>query len=226
MRPDAVLMELDGILIDTFAARRVAIADAMRLHGVELTDTEYWEWCAGWPTAQAIAGIARERRLALDATDLELATVRADRALAHSLSKGTMLADGARSAVERLATRHRLAAVSRLRRTDISAVLDLARLEHAFAFVIGAEDATDDKPHPAPYHLALRRLGRYRGGAVGTVVALENGAAGIRAAQAAGLPCIAVGPQPAHIALEASAYVPSLADLDPTSLATLLDPLP
>jgi beta-phosphoglucomutase-like phosphatase (HAD superfamily) len=224
MRPDAILIELDGIVIDSFATRQQAINDALRVHGIELADAEYWEWCAGWPTPRAITSIARERRLPLDATDLELISARADRAFAQALSKGTVLADGARSALERLASRHRLAGVTRLRRSDVAAILDLARLEHAFAFVIGAEDAAADKPDPAPYHLAVRRLGRYRGGSHGTVVALENGAAGIRSAQAAGLPCIAVGPQPAHIALEASAFVPSLAVLDPASLAALLDP--
>ncbi|MBL8960461.1 MAG: HAD family phosphatase [Gemmatimonadetes bacterium] len=224
MRPDAILVELDGIVLDTFAARRQALSEALRVHQVELTDAEYWDWCAGWPAARAIEAIARERRLPLDATDLELLRLRAERALTASLGKGTILADGARSALERLAARHRLAGVTRLRRADVAPILELARLEHAFAFVIGAEDATADKPDPAPYHLAVRRLGRYRGGSSGTVVALENGAAGIRSAQAAGLPCIAVGPQPAHIALEASAYVPSLAMLDTATLATLLDP--
>ncbi|MBK8248140.1 MAG: HAD family phosphatase [Gemmatimonadetes bacterium] len=224
MRPEAILVELDGIVIDTFAPRRQALNEALRGHQVELTDAEYWDWCAGWPSARAIEAIARERHLPLDATDLELARLRADRALAASLGKGTMLADGARSALERLASRHRLAGVTRLRRADVAPILELARLEHAFSFVIGAEDATADKPDPAPYHLAVRRLGQYRSGSSGTVVALENGAAGIRSAQAAGLACIAVGPHPAHVALEASAYVPSLAMLDSASLAALLTP--
>ncbi len=224
MRVDALLIELDGIVVETFAARREAMAAALGIHGVTLTDDEYWEWCAGWPTATAIAAVARERHLTVDATDLELATLRADRHFAHSLTRGAMLADGARSALERLAARHRLAVVSRLRRPDIEAILEMARLDHAFAFVLGAEDAPAPKPDPSSYHAAARRLGRYRGGATGTVVALENGAAGIRGALAAGFPCIAVGPQPAHIALEARGWVPHLAQLDTTSLQSLLDP--
>jgi putative hydrolase of the HAD superfamily len=224
VRANAILLELDGVVIDTFAARRDAIEGAMRKHGVSLTDAEYWEWCAGWPTAGAIASIVRERELPLDATDIELATLRADGALTQSLGKGTMLTDGSRSALERLATQHRLAAVSRLRRSDVAPLLDLARLDHLFAFVIGAEDVPGAKPDPAPYLAALQRLGGFRGGGGGSVVALENGAAGIRSAVAAGLACIAVGPQPAHIALEAAAYVPHLAALDASSLAALLGP--
>ena len=224
MRIDAILLEVEGIVVDTLVARREAIADSMRPHGVTLSDAEYWEWCAGWPTASAIATIARERDLPLDATDLELAALRADRAFATSLSKGTTLADGARSAIERLSGRHRLAVVSRLPRSVVEVILELARLDHAFAFVIGAEDAPRAKPDPAPYHLARQRLGRYRGGASGVVVALENGAAGIRSARAAGFPCLAVGAQPAHVALEAVGFVPHLAALDTLTLATLIDP--
>ncbi len=224
MRIDAVLVEPDGIVLDTLAPRREALNGALAEHGAAVDDTEYWEWCAGWPTSMAVRSVARERALNLDETALDLAVLKADRAFANYLAKGSVLVEGARSALERLAARHRLGAVSRLRRADLEAVLSMGRLEHVFSFIIGDEDASPAKPHPASYHAALRRLGRFRGGAPGSVVALENGTAGIRAAMAAGIPCVAVGPHPAHIALEAAAYQPSLAALDPASLAVLLDP--
>ena len=56
------------------------------------------------------------------------------------------------------------------------------------------------------------------------VIALEDGTAGIRAARAAGVRCIAVGPIPAHIAIEADAYVTSLAGQTARSLDLLSRP--
>jgi len=42
------------------------------------------------------------------------------------------------------------------------------------------------------------------------VVALEDGAAGIRSAKSAGLRCAVVGSLPVHLAVDADALIPSL----------------
>lgn len=222
MRIDAVLVEFDGVVADTFSARRMAVDRALLDLGLSLTDDEYWDCCAGWPTSQAVRAVARTRRLGLDATALDLLALRMDRAYSSLVGKGVVLVEGARSALERLAGRARIAAVSRLRRSDVESLVSLAKLDHVFSFVIGEDDAYPPKPDPAPYQAALRRLDRFRGGPAGTVVALENGVTGIRSARAAGLPCVAVGKQPAHVAIEAEAYVQSITGMDITTLTALL----
>jgi len=219
---DAILVEFDGVVADTFHARRSAIDRTLRDHEVSLSDAEYWEYCAGWPTSEAIRAVARKFQLALDETALDLLALRVDREYSAQVGKGVVLVEGARSSLERLAGRARVAAVTRLRRTDIEALVSLARLDHVFAFVIGEEDAFPPKPDPAPYQAALRRLDRFRGGRQARIVALENGVAGIRSARAAGLPCVAVGEQPAHVAIEAEAYVHSIAGMDLAALGALL----
>jgi beta-phosphoglucomutase-like phosphatase (HAD superfamily) len=219
---DAVLLEFDGIVADTFGARRTAVERALVEHGVTLADEEYWELCAGWPTSEAVRAVARQWKLQLDDTALDLLAFRVDRVYSAEVGKGVLLAEGARAALERLAGGARLAVVSRLRRTDIEALVALARLEHLFSFVIGEEDAYPPKPDRAPYLAGLRRLERLRGRSEGIVVALENGVAGIRSARGAGLPCIAVGPQPAHVAIEAEAFAQSIAGLDLDVLQALL----
>lgn len=222
MKVDAVLLEFEGIVVDTQAARRDALVDAFGAHGVALTTEDYWDCCAGYPMPTGIRNLAASRALTLDDTALDLITLRAERTLGQYLAKGALLVDGARSAIERLAARHRLGVVSHMRRADIESIIALARLEHAFAFVVGSEDTTRAKPDPAPYALAMQRLGRFRVGEATTVAALEFGIAGIRAARAAGLPCVAVGALPMHVAMEATAWIPSLNDLTSTDLATLI----
>jgi beta-phosphoglucomutase-like phosphatase (HAD superfamily) len=229
MRIDAVFVEFDGVVADTWHARRHAVDRALVEYGVSLTDTEYWELCAGWPTLGAVRAVADHKGLSLDDSALDLLALRIDRVYSSQIAKGVLLADGARSSLERFAGRSRLAVVSRLRRADVESLLTLARLDHVFAFVIGDEDAFPGKPHAAPYAAALRRLDRFRGRASGTVVALEHGLAGIRAARSAGIRCVAVGTQPAHVAVEADAFVPSIAGLDIETIGALLstpEPLP
>src|SRR5205085_10815451 len=86
----------------------------------------------------------------------------------------------------------------------------LAGLDTTFTIVVCADDTLDVKPAADAYQLALERLKRQRPFARGAVLALEDGAAGIRAARAANIRCAAVGPLPAHVPMEADASVPSL----------------
>jgi beta-phosphoglucomutase-like phosphatase (HAD superfamily) len=56
------------------------------------------------------------------------------------------------------------------------------------------------------------------------VVAIEDGLAGINAARAAGIATVVVGDVPAHVAIEADGYIPSIAGLTPDSLLSLVAP--
>lgn len=224
MRVEAVLMEFEGVIADTFHARRDALAEALAREGVVLSTDEYWDLCAGWPSAAAVRALAQHRQLHLDETALDLLALTADRAYTAHVGKGVILIDGARQALERLSSRARLAVVSRLRRSDLDALISLARLDHVFSFVIGAEDSSPGKPDPRPYRIAIERLGRLRHDSAGAlpVVALEDGIAGIRSAHGAGLPCIAVGKLPPHVAIEADAWLESITGLDIRAIDTLL----
>lgn len=224
MRVDAVLMEFEGVIADTFHARRDALAEALAREGVVVSPDEYWELCAGWPNSAAVRALAQHRQLDLDETALDLLALNADRAYTAHVGKGVVLIDGARQALERLAARARLAVVSRLRRSDLDGLISLARLDHVFSFVIGAEDSSRGKPDPRPYRMAVERLGRLRRDTDGSrpIIALEDGIAGIRSAHGAGLPCIAVGRLPPHVAIEADAWVDSLTGLDMDAIETLI----
>lgn len=224
MNIDAVLLEFEGVLADTAYVRREAITTAFADAGVRLSEAEYHSICAGWPTWNAVRSVAVERKLALDETVLDLIAHAAERAYSAHVGKGVVLVDGAHAALERLASRARVGIVSRLRRSDLEVLISLGKMEHVFAFVIGAEDAAPGKPEPFPYQRALDRLSRLapERGARRRVVALEDGVAGIRSAHRAGIECIVVGDVPPHVAMEADAWIESLTGLDPDMLDSLL----
>ena len=224
VRIDAVVLEFEGIVADTFRAHREALAAALATEGIVVSDDEYWDLCAGWPHSAAVRAVVHQRQLALDETTLDLLALAADRAYTAHVGKGVILVDGARTALERLAARARVAVVSRLRRSDLEVLISLAKLDHVFTFVVGAEDASPGKPDPRPYRVALERLGKLRRTPLGVtpVVALEDGVAGIRSARAAGLPCIAVGQVPPHVAMEADAWLESITGLDLGTINALL----
>lgn len=220
---DAILMEFEGVLADTAPARRDALLSVLGEDGLTISRAEYRESCAGLATPDAVRAALRRRGVLVDETALELLTLRVDRAFTAHVGKGIVLVDGAREAVDRLASRARLGIVSRSSRRDVEFVLSLAQMEHAFACVIGMEDAVPGKPDAAPYRAALGRLERRRPiPPEGVVVALEDAVGGIRGAHAAGLRCIAIGDLPAHVAMEADAMIPAITGLDVATIEALI----
>lgn len=221
---DIVLVELEGVIADTGDARRDAICASLRADGVMLPDSEYRDLCAGLSFEEAARAAFRGVGRARDETAIALAAHRAERAYRAYIGKGLTLVEGARETLERLHETVRLALVTRSPRNDAMFVLSLARIEHLFSCVVAQEDAPS-KPSPEPYRLALSRMQRARARVVrGTVVAIEDGLAGITSARAAGIATVVVGDVPAHVAIEADGYIPSIAGLTAESLLSLVAP--
>jgi beta-phosphoglucomutase-like phosphatase (HAD superfamily) len=220
---DAVLLEFEGVIADTGVARREAMAYVLAEEGLRLSDEEYREACAGQPTTEAVRAALERCGVTMDETGRELLALRVDRAFSNHVGKGVVLVDGAREAVERLASRVRVGIVTRASRRDVEFILNLAQMEHIFACVVGTEDAYPPKPDAAPYRSAMRRLERRRPMPVdGIVVALEDSLGGIRAARDAGLRCIAVGDLPMHVAIEADALITAITGLGHTEVESLV----
>jgi len=84
--------------------------------------------------------------------------------------------------------RAELAIVSGAARAEIESVLGAAELTLIVSLVVAAEDVAAGKPDPAGYIRALELLDRRADEAL----AFEDSAAGVAAAKAAGLYCIAL----------------------------------
>ena len=217
----AVLLEFEGVIADTMDARRSAMAASLADEGIVLTDSEYAEHCLSVPIRTAALAALALRDIRDDATRVDLATTRAARRFADLVETGVTLVDGAVRLIESLHGQARLGIVSRASRREIEPLLSLAGIEHAFEFVITDDDPFLPKPSPASYEGALERLARRREVGWHNVVALEDGRAGIRAAKAAGLRCGAVGPVPAHLAMDADALLPTLVGQTATTIDAL-----
>lgn len=207
---DAVLLELEGVVFDTRELRRLSLRDALLEHGLAPTiDPDAIDGAT--PRA------AVERSLALQSVDHDdvlvgILTDRVERAFSkHLATSGAALCDGAYAFVENAAASARLAIVTSSRRSDVDTMLRLAALADYFSVVVAAEDVLEDKPSSEAHRLALGRLSKQRPVTLKRTLALEHGLVGIRAARNAGITCVAIGPLEAHIAIEADAYVPSLA---------------
>ena len=212
MEVPVLLFEFEGVLADTAAYRAAALREAFRADDIDLTDT-LSEEAAGYPTEAAVRRVRRAVGAPADETAVELCRLRAERAFAARAGKGISLQPGVREALERLSTHARCAIVTRASRREVEFALELAGLEGIFRPVIAVEDATPPKPAGTPYFAALARIGQLFPGQQLRALAVEDSLVGVRAARSAGLGSIAVGPMPAHEAVEADVWLESLDDL-------------
>ncbi len=216
----AVLFELDGVLIDTWAARKESLAAAFAAEGLEGSATlDGYDVSDPFDDVARTVVAARSRAgdptaRALDDTAVALVALRAERAYAARLAAGVTLADGAREAVESLGAAWRLGVVTAWRRTEAERALALAGLDGSIRFVVAADDGPGFASAVSRFARAVARLQRGRTPDPGDVAALVAGNRGITAARAAGARAVLVGEQA------------PLRGLTPTRLTAALDRAP
>ena len=144
-----------------------------------LSEDEYYAELAGLSDAEII-------RLWLGRDDGALLDQKTARY--QELADGSTVSDEARAAVREAAGRAHLAVVSGSSRAEIEPVLEAAGIRECFETIVSVEDVERGKPDPEGYVRALGLLGIEAAEAA----AVEDSAAGVAAAKAAGVYCAAV----------------------------------
>lgn len=182
--PDAVLLDMDGTLVDTEGFWWDAEVEVFAALGHTLADA-YREVVVGGP-------MTRSAGYLIDVTgaDISLDELKdlLNAAFLRRLEQGVPLMPGARRLLTELAA-HQVptALVSASHRTVIDRMLSSLGPEH-FAFTIAGDELPRTKPHPDPYLTATARLGADPG----RCVAVEDTATGVASAEAAGCWVVAV----------------------------------
>ena len=152
-------------------------------HGRPLTEEQYYGRLAGLSEEAIIGGW-----LGVDGPLLgSLVAERIDR-YARAAADGSTVSEPVRDAVRFAAARVPVAIVSSAFQAEIVPVVAAAGLTAELTTIVAADDVERGKPDPEGYLLALERLGSQ----ASEVVAFEDTEAGVAAAKAAGLRCLAV----------------------------------
>lgn len=181
----AVVFDMDGLLLDTEVVWQAAEEALFAAHGEVFTRED----------KMAVIGTAFETTALYFADRLGYPPERgADLVdemvehMAEALQRDVAGRPGALELVARLRGRLPLALASNSPRRLVDAALATAGLTDVFDVIVTSDDVARSKPEPDIYVLACRRLGF----APGEVLALEDSAAGVASAKAAGMACIAV----------------------------------
>jgi beta-phosphoglucomutase-like phosphatase (HAD superfamily) len=213
---DAVLFDLDGVLVDTepwwdevrtaFAAahgRPWGPADQAAVMGAN---------SPGW------ARIMRERLGLHDMAEDEILAAVVDGVLACYRNRKPPRVPGAPEAVRRIAASRPVAIASSSHPAVIRAAVDALGLGDVLGAIISSDEVEHGKPAPDVYLLAARRLGV----APGRCLVVEDSINGVRAGRAAGMAVVLVpspSVPPAGDARDlADLVLDRLADLDPDAI--------
>jgi mannitol-1-/sugar-/sorbitol-6-/2-deoxyglucose-6-phosphatase len=219
---DAVILDMDGLLIDTEPVWRIAESAVFAGLGISLSEHDLLD-STGRPIDEVIRDWRRRRRPGggqdSQVTDAEVAGRITDHVIAHVMAGGQPM-PGVTAAITRFG-RYRLALAiassSPLRLID--AVCDRLGLGGIQVRCSGLDEVRA-KPAPDVYLTAAHKLGVAPAGCL----AMEDSPHGIAAAKAAGMRCVAV-PDPLLIGDpgygEADLVLSSLTELDDTALRLL-----
>ena len=182
----AFFFDLDGTLMDTEVLWIRAIRDYLLTHGVVCTQEETTALVYGRSWNDVYAEIAR--RFPHVATGID--RVGAELRVCHRRlrTESDVRIVGSVELLVRLAAEYPVAIVSGSPRADIADGVALMGVEPFVRFFLGAEDYRPGKPDPACFLLAAQRMQVEPA----ACLVFEDSAAGVRAAKAAGMSCVAL----------------------------------
>jgi HAD superfamily hydrolase (TIGR01509 family) len=186
LRPfSAVVFDMDGTLLDTELVFKEIVWDVSRTLGFTMTETIHL----------GMVGTSHEatRQLLVESYGVsfpyELFNEECGRIMTSRMQQAVPVKAGVPEFLGDLKARGIPMAVATSSRSRAATVnLGLAGLFDLFDSVITRDDVINPKPHPEPYLLAARRLGRKPA----DCLAIEDSQAGIRSAHAAGMQTVMV----------------------------------
>ncbi len=208
--PSAVLLDLDGTLVDSEPAHRAAWYALFKAHGWHVDDDTYLSNFVGRRGTDVLSTL----RGPWEPRNAEALTAEAIGYLPRFLDRATRTTGAVDLLHELRAQSIPTAVVTSASREWVRHVLDrVLEAQHLVTTIVTAEDVKEGKPHPAGYLLACARLSVPPSEAV----AFEDAPAGIQAAVSAGVRTV-VGVRSSYAedalrAAGASYVVASLADV-------------
>ena len=182
-RVRGVIFDFDGVLVDSEPTRFKAGAQALAEVGVSLTWVRFLSVWLGRTDAAGLREILGERY------DAEYARVVARRNVLYEkwLDDVPPFAD-AIAFLGHISSGIRLAVATGSRRVEVERILARLRWHRRFQTLVTAEDYRRAKPDPEPFLTAARGLDL----PPASCLVIEDSPAGVAAAEAAGMPVLAV----------------------------------
>jgi beta-phosphoglucomutase len=211
------IFDFNGVLVDDEHVHFEAFRDVLAVEGIDLDEARYTDRYLGFDDAGAFRAILADAGHAPSEPRVAALIEAKKPAYLSRIERSLRVFPDAASVLRRRAALSTVAIVSGALRHEIDHCLGRMGVAEAVAFIIAAEDTRACKPDPEGYLLAKSRLGP----AGARAVVIEDSLAGVEAAKAAGLRCVAVAHSYAEDRLRAAgadAVFAAIADVTDAAL--------
>jgi beta-phosphoglucomutase len=183
MRPRAVVFDFNGTLSNDEPILCEIFQELFAEQGRPLSVQEYYDELAGLSDPEIVRKwLGPDHPAVGDVIEQRISRYR------ERVADGSSVPQSRREAVEYAAEHVPVGVVSGAARAEIEPVLAAAGLDQHVSFLVAAEDVERGKPHPDGYERAVALLEVQPS----DVLVFEDTDAGVAAAKAAGVRCIAV----------------------------------
>lgn len=208
--PQALIFDLDGVIVDSEPLHLLATQRALRLIGRDLSEEEYYRRYVALTDRELF-----ETLLGREDPQVKPLVVEKQRRYRELAASEVKAYPGTVAFIKRAREFLPLALATGATREEAEEALKRLDIREAFRIVVSAEDYERGKPDPAPYLLAAYLLGV----PPARCVVIEDSKEGVKAAKAAGMVCLALTHTHAREELTpADLVLDSLDGLDPREL--------
>ena len=186
----AVVFDFDGIIVDSEPMHFRAFNEVIQPLEMEFTWEEYCETYIGFDDRDAFRAIFKTHGKKTCSRDVaHLIDQKAEVFQKYVQNGEATPLPGAVELIKSIPVRLPVALCSGALKGDILPIIGNLGIHNAFSVIVSAEDTPKSKPNPAPYKLALEKLGVDD---AATALAIEDTPAGILSAKGAGMKVLAV----------------------------------
>ena len=211
----AIILDFDGVLADTEPLHFKMFQRVLHEEGLPLSEQDYYQKYVGLDDKGCFQTILSANGRPAPPETVRRLVERKAALMLERIKVTPVIYPGIEDFIKRAAGRYRLAIVSGALRHEIELILKSVGLRSSFEHITAAEDIRNGKPDPEGYLHALRTLNRGAAVQASDCLVIEDTIAGIQAAHAAGMRCLAVSTTyPADQLAGADAVVSTLKGYD------------
>jgi len=186
----AVIFDFDGIIVDSEPMHFRAFNEVLKPYGVEISWEDYCDTYIGFDDRDTFRTVIKANKKNMGSRDIKQLIADKAEVFQRFIQNGEATPlPGAVELIKSIPVRLPVALCSGALREDIDPIIERLGINNAFGLIVTAEDTPKSKPDPAPYKLAIKKLGIDD---PATAIAIEDTPAGIMSAKEAGLKVLAV----------------------------------
>ena len=220
MKLKAIIFDFNGVIVDDEPLHLELFRKVLLEEGLFLSDEDYHAKYLGYDDRACFIEVLCDNSRTPDAADDLFIQALIDRKAEYyrqAIQARMLLFPGVVELIRRSAAEFPLAIASGALRNEIALVLQRGELRECFGVIVAAEDVSTCKPDPEGYEKALEILNATLATEIQAheCLVIEDSIAGVEAANAAGMRCLAVtNSYKAEELQAADKVVASLAELD------------